>query len=100
MRSLAPINRGTNFCAACAPGCLDLAWPKICCCIAGPTSRNGAEASTTWWAGRYGKGACCMSDLKHARHLLTMANKDLAALAGMSDPAVLADEIFGFHAQQ
>lgn len=41
-----------------------------------------------------------MSDLKHARHLLTMANKDLAALAGMSAPAVFADEIFGFHAQQ
>lgn len=41
-----------------------------------------------------------MSDLKHARRLLTMANKDLAALAGMSDPVVFADEIFGFHAQQ
>ena len=41
-----------------------------------------------------------MSDLKHARHLLTMAHKDLAALAGMSDPVVFADEIFGFHAQQ
>ena len=41
-----------------------------------------------------------MSDLKHARHLLTLANKDFAALAGMSDPAVFADEIFGFHAQQ
>lgn len=29
-----------------------------------------------------------------------MADKDLAALAGMSDPTVFADEIFGFHAQQ
>ena len=41
-----------------------------------------------------------MSDLKHARHLLTMANKDLTALTGMSDKSIFADEIFGFHAQQ
>jgi hypothetical protein len=41
-----------------------------------------------------------MSDLKHARHLLTMANKDIAALMGMSDKIIFADEIFGFHAQQ
>ena len=41
-----------------------------------------------------------MSDLKHARHLLAMAHKDLTALTGMSDPDVFADEIFGFHAQQ
>ena len=53
-----------------------------------------------WWVGRCGKGACCMSDLKHARHLLAMAHKDLTALTGMSDPDVFADEIFGFHAPQ
>lgn len=53
-----------------------------------------------WWAVRCGKAECYMSDLKHARQLLVMANKDLTALAGMSNATVFADEIFGFHAQQ
>jgi HEPN domain-containing protein len=41
-----------------------------------------------------------MSDLDHARLLLTMAEKDLRAIRGMVDPMIFADEIIGFHAQQ
>lgn len=37
---------------------------------------------------------------EHAQALLEMARKDARALAGMMDPGVFADEIFGFHAQQ
>lgn len=41
-----------------------------------------------------------MSDLKQARALLDAAERDYSALRGMRDPAVFADEIFGFHAEQ
>ena len=41
-----------------------------------------------------------MSDLDDARTLLKVAERDLRALRGMDDPAVFADEIAGFHAQQ
>ena len=41
-----------------------------------------------------------MSDLKEARALAEAAERDLSALRGMSDAAVFADEIFGFHVQQ
>ncbi|MDQ6978641.1 MAG: HEPN domain-containing protein [Mariprofundaceae bacterium] len=41
-----------------------------------------------------------MNDHKQAAMLLRMANKDLAALQGMNDSEVFAEEIFGFHAQQ
>ena len=41
-----------------------------------------------------------MNDLKHARQMLAMANKDFSALQGMSDAAIFPEEIFGFHAQQ
>jgi HEPN domain-containing protein len=41
-----------------------------------------------------------MVDRKQAELLLDMAKKDLRALGGMSDSAVFADEIFGFHVQQ
>lgn len=41
-----------------------------------------------------------MSELKHARALLDLAEKDLKALRGMGDTHIFADEIFGFHAQQ
>jgi len=41
-----------------------------------------------------------MSELKYARALLVMAEKDFRALQGMGDAAIFADEIFGFHAQQ
>ena len=41
-----------------------------------------------------------MSDLEQARMLLAAAERDHPALHGMDDPAVFADEIFGFHAQQ
>jgi len=43
-----------------------------------------------------------MSDLDHARSLLTMARADLNALKGMlrQDEDYFSDEIFGFHAQQ
>lgn len=40
-----------------------------------------------------------MSDLKHARELLTLAERDLAALRVLADTPV-ADETFGFHGQQ
>lgn len=41
-----------------------------------------------------------MKDLEHASALLTVVRKELTALRAMRDPAVFADEIFGFHAQQ
>jgi HEPN domain-containing protein len=42
-----------------------------------------------------------MSDLEHARLMLTMARKDLKAMGGMeNDEATFSDEVFGFHAQQ
>lgn len=41
-----------------------------------------------------------MPDIKQAAAMLRIAHRDLAALRGMSDSAVFADEIFGFHAQQ
>ena len=39
-------------------------------------------------------------DLEQAQLLLTAAQRDLSALAGMSDATVFADEIFGFLVQQ
>ena len=41
-----------------------------------------------------------MSDLDQALSLLTMASKDLAALRALAPLEAVADEIFGFHAQQ
>jgi HEPN domain-containing protein len=41
-----------------------------------------------------------MRDLRQARAILAMANKDLRALKGMADAEAFDDEIFGFHAQQ
>lgn len=41
-----------------------------------------------------------MKDLEQAQVLLTAAQRDLSALAGMDDVAVFADEIFGFLVQQ
>lgn len=41
-----------------------------------------------------------MSELKHARDLMALAEKDLRALQGMGNVNNFADEIFGFHAQQ
>ena len=41
-----------------------------------------------------------MSDTKSARVLLEAAERDLAALRGMTDSEVFADEIAGFLAQQ
>lgn len=41
-----------------------------------------------------------MSDLKCARMLVEAAERDFSALRGMGEPAVFADEVFGFHAQQ
>jgi len=41
-----------------------------------------------------------MSDLAHARMMLSMARKDLTALQNMLDMNAFANEIFGFHAQQ
>ncbi len=41
-----------------------------------------------------------MPDIKQAAAMLRIAQRDLAALYGMADAAVFADEIFGFHAQQ
>ncbi len=42
-----------------------------------------------------------MYDLRHAKLLFEMANKDVRALKGMLvDRIMFDDEIFGFHAQQ
>jgi HEPN domain-containing protein len=41
-----------------------------------------------------------MSTIDTARTLLLMAGKDLKALGAMTDTALFAEEIFGFHAQQ
>jgi len=42
-----------------------------------------------------------MKDIKHARHMLSMASKDLLALEKMKDdPVYFYDEVYGFHAQQ
>ncbi|HNT34496.1 MAG TPA: HEPN domain-containing protein [bacterium] len=41
-----------------------------------------------------------MKDREEALRLLFAAEKDIAALRGMMDLAVFAEEIFGFHAQQ
>lgn len=41
-----------------------------------------------------------MSEIEHARAMLTMAERDLKALKGMEDSQTFAEEIFGFHAQQ
>ena len=39
-----------------------------------------------------------MAPSDEARQMLAAAYKDWRALAGMADPNVFADEIFGFHA--
>lgn len=41
-----------------------------------------------------------MTDIKQARAFLRVVGRDLAALHGMHDKVVFADEIFGFHVQQ
>ena len=41
-----------------------------------------------------------MAPSDEARQMLAAATKDWRALAGMTDPNVFAEEIFGFHAQQ
>ena len=41
-----------------------------------------------------------MSAIKQARTLFRAATRDLAAIRGMFDPEVFANEIFGFHVQQ
>lgn len=41
-----------------------------------------------------------MSDVKQARALVEAAGRDIAALRGMRDANIFANEIFGFHAQQ
>lgn len=41
-----------------------------------------------------------MNSLDHALALVALARADARALAGMMDPAVFTDAIFGFHAQQ
>jgi hypothetical protein len=41
-----------------------------------------------------------MSGREEALELLQAARRDLRALRAMMDPAVVAEEIFGFHVQQ
>jgi HEPN domain-containing protein len=41
-----------------------------------------------------------MSDLDHARMMLSLARRELTALQHMLDMNAVANEIFGFHAQQ
>ena len=52
------------------------------------------------WVALLEKGRLSMSDINQAQNLLRAAQRDLTALAGMSDADVFADEIFGFHVQQ
>ena len=46
------------------------------------------------------KAGCSISDLEHAREVADTAEMGASALHGMGDATVVADEIFGFHAQQ
>lgn len=41
-----------------------------------------------------------MSATENARLLLVMAAKDIRAMEALTDPQLVDDEIFGFHAQQ
>jgi hypothetical protein len=41
-----------------------------------------------------------MNAYSHARQLMLMAKKDISALISMMSSDEIADEIFGFHAQQ
>jgi HEPN domain-containing protein len=41
-----------------------------------------------------------MQGREEALRMLAQARKDATALGGMGDPAVFADEVYGFHAQQ
>jgi len=60
----------------------------------------GVVPETTSLPGRCGRGSPFMEPCEEARQLLLGAEKDLRALAGMREPEVFAEEIFGFHAQQ
>lgn len=53
-----------------------------------------------WWAGPLGKAEPFMSDIKAARELMARAFVDLEALRELVDNPRVADEIFGFLAQQ
>ena len=53
-----------------------------------------------WWGGPPGKAARFMSDLKAARELLARAVVDLQAMAELAGNPRVADEIYGFLAQQ
>lgn len=41
-----------------------------------------------------------MKSIDEARRMLAVAEKDMRALRGMTDPAIFDEAIFGFHAQQ
>ncbi len=41
-----------------------------------------------------------MTDIEHAREMLSYAQRDLQALGNMLDPAHFPEEVFGFLAQQ
>lgn len=41
-----------------------------------------------------------MKDIRHARLMLGMPQKDFKAIEGMMNTDIFDDEIFGFHAQQ
>lgn len=41
-----------------------------------------------------------MSDPKHARMLIGMADADIQAIRNMTDAAKFAESVFGFHCQQ
>jgi len=44
----------------------------------------------------YGMVGICMSDLEHARQLLTIAHRDLKALGGMLNPDILRMKFLAF----
>jgi HEPN domain-containing protein len=53
-----------------------------------------------WWGGPFGRAGYYMKDLKAARELAERAKIDLAALREIAGNPRVADEIFGFLAQQ
>lgn len=53
-----------------------------------------------WSAGRCARAGCYVIDIDKARSLLRLAGVDHDAMRATVDLALVADSIFGFHAQQ
>lgn len=64
------------------------------------TAITGRVRSTTCWHTPPEKGSLCMHELEHAEVLVGTAERDLAALRGMSDETVFASPVVGFRVQR